>query len=104
MVFEDEADVDARLVIYGEVFGLAGTDHLRRDLTLALMWGMPVALAFGLLAAVGSSVSTLVVAAVGVWFGGFNDAAIQRITEVNLILPVLPILIMVGLFTRAASG
>ena len=36
-----------------KVFGLAGTDHLRRDLTLALMWGMPVALAFGLLAAVG---------------------------------------------------
>ena len=65
LVFEDEADVDARLVIYGEVYGLAGTDHLRRDLTLALMWGMPVALAFGLLAAVGSSVSTLVVAAIG---------------------------------------
>ena len=98
LVFEDEANVDARLVVYGEVYGLAGTDHRRRDLMLALMWGMPVALAFGLLAAVGSTVSTLVVAAIGVWFGGFIDAAIQRITEVNLILPVLPILIMVGLF------
>ena len=88
LVFEDEADVDARLVVYGEVYGLAGTDHRRRDLMLALMWGMPVALAFGLIAAVGSTVSTLVVAAIGVWFGGFIDAAIQRITEVNLILPV----------------
>ena len=98
LVFEDDADVDARLVVYGQVYGLAGTDHLRRDLTLALMWGMPVALAFGLLAAVGTSVSTLIVAAIGVWFGGIVDATIQRITEVNLILPVLPILIMVGLF------
>ena len=98
LVFEDDADVDARLVVYGQVYGLAGTDHLRRDLMLALMWGMPVALAFGLLAAVGTSVSTFIVAAIGAWFGGFVDAAIQRITEVNLILPVLPILIMIGLF------
>lgn len=98
LVFEEEADVDARLVVYGEVYGLAGTDHRRRDLTLALMWGTPVALAFGLLAAVGSVVSTLIVAAIGVWFGGLLDAAIQRITEINLILPVLPILIMIGTF------
>ena len=98
LVFEDDADVDARLVVYGKVYGLAGTDHLRRDLMLALMWGMPVALAFGLLAAVGTSVSTFIVAAIGAWFGGIVDATIQRITEVNLILPVLPILIMVGLF------
>ncbi len=98
LVFEEEAEVDARLVVYGQVYGLAGTDHRRRDLMLALMWGTPVALAFGLLAAVGSVVSTLIVAAIGVWFGGFIDAVIQRITEVNLILPVLPILIMIGTF------
>ena len=98
LVFEEEAKVDARLVVYGQVYGLAGTDHRRRDLTLALMWGTPVALAFGLLAAVGSVVSTLIVAAIGVWFGGVIDAVIQRITEVNLILPVLPILIMIGTF------
>ena len=98
LVFEEEADVDARLVVYGEVYGLAGTDHRRRDLMLALLWGTPVALAFGLLAAVGSVVSTLIVAAIGVWFGGLIDAVIQRITEVNLILPVLPILIMIGTF------
>ncbi len=98
LVFEEKADVDARLVVYGKVYGLAGTDHRRRDLTLALMWGTPVALAFGLLAAVGSVVSTLIIAAIGVWFGGLIDAAIQRITEVNLILPGLPILIMIGTF------
>jgi ABC-type dipeptide/oligopeptide/nickel transport system permease subunit len=50
---------------------LAGTDHRRRDLMLSLLWGAPVALAFGLLAAVGTSVSTMVIAAVGVWFGGW---------------------------------
>lgn len=59
-------------------------------------------MAFGLLAAVGSTLSTLVIAALGVWYGRSVDGAIQRITEVNLILPVLPILIMIGtLYSRS---
>ncbi|XKE46937.1 ABC transporter permease [Halomonas organivorans] len=96
LVFDETAAFDAELVLYGRVHGIAGTDHQRRDLALALMWGTPVALAFGLLAAVGTTVTTLVIAAVGVWYRGWVDATIQRLTEVNMILPILPILVMVG--------
>jgi peptide/nickel transport system permease protein len=96
--FEPNSNVDGRFVLYGQVHGWAGTDHRRRDLGIALMWGTPVALSFGLLAAVGSTLATMVLAAVGVWFGKYTDSVIQRITEVNLILPLLPILIMVGTF------
>jgi peptide/nickel transport system permease protein len=101
LVFEENADLDAKLVIYGQVHGLAGTDHRRRDLMVALLWGTPIALAFGLLAALGTTLTTMIIAAVGVWFGGWVDGVIQRITEVNLILPFLPILIMIGtLYSR----
>ena len=96
VLFEPDATLDATLVSYGRVHGIAGTDHQRRDLLVALLWGTPVALAFGLIAAVGTTVTTLVIAAAGVWFGGWIDALIQRITEVNMILPMLPILVMVG--------
>jgi peptide/nickel transport system permease protein len=96
IVFEEDATFDADLVVSGRVHGIAGTDHLRRDLLVALLWGTPVALAFGLLAAVGTTVTTLVIAAFGVWFSGWVDALIQRVTEVNMILPTLPILVMVG--------
>lgn len=96
LLFEDDADLDARLVSYGQLHGLAGTDHRRRDITIALLYGTPLAISFGVLAAVGSTLSTFIIAAIGVWWGGWVDAAIQRITEVNLILPVLPILIMIG--------
>ncbi len=96
VVFDDRAGIDAELVLYGRVHGIAGTDHQRRDLSLALLWGTPVALAFGLLAAVGTTLITLIIAAVGVWYRGWVDAVIQRLTEVNMILPVLPILVMVG--------
>jgi peptide/nickel transport system permease protein len=98
LMFDEGSDLDAQLVIHGQVYGMAGTDHRRRDLMVALLWGTPIALAFGLLAAVGTSVTTMIIAAIGVWFGGWVDGVIQRITEVNLILPVLPILIMVGIF------
>jgi peptide/nickel transport system permease protein len=96
--FENDADVDAKWVAYGEVHGLAGTDYRRRDLMVALQWGTPIALAFGLLAALGTTLTTMFVAAVGVWFGGWVDALIQRVTEVNMVLPLLPILVMVGTF------
>jgi peptide/nickel transport system permease protein len=85
-------------VVYGDVHGMAGTDHQRRDLLIALLWGTPIAMAFGLLAAAGTTVTTMSIAALGVWYGGTLDSIIQRVTEVNMILPLLPILIMIGTF------
>lgn len=96
--FEEGSDIDAELVVQGQVAGIAGTDHLRRDLKVALLWGTPIALSFGLLAALGTTITTMLIAAIGVWFSGWLDELIQRITEVNLVLPFLPILIMVGTF------
>jgi peptide/nickel transport system permease protein len=98
LLFEEDSDLEAEFILYGQVHGIAGTDHRRRDLTVALLWGTPIALSFGLLAAIGTQVSTMFIAAIGVWFRGWVDDVIQRVTEVNLILPLLPILIMVGTF------
>jgi peptide/nickel transport system permease protein len=96
--FEPDSTVDVEFVFHGQVYGLAGTDQARRDLMVPLLWGTPVALAFGLLAALGTSVLTMVIAAVGTWYGGWVDQLIQRITEVNIVLPFLSILIMIGTF------
>jgi peptide/nickel transport system permease protein len=96
--FEPGADVEATFVVYGQLYGLAGTDHYRRDLIIPLLWGAPIALAFGLLAALGTTLTTMSLAAISTWFGGIVDQVIQRITEVNMNLPVLAILIMVGTF------
>jgi len=98
LTFEEASDLDAEFVFHGLLYGLAGTDHSRRDLTVALLWGAPIALAFGLLASLGTVVLTMVIAAVGTWYGGWIDELIQRITEINLVLPFFSILIMVGTF------
>jgi len=96
LMFEPDAEIDVRLVVYGQLHGWAGTDHRRRDLTVALLWGTPIALAMGLMGAVGATVTTMAIAAIGTWYGGWVDALIQRITEVNLMIPALPLLIMIG--------
>lgn len=98
LTFEKDSTLDAKLVIYGQAYGLAGTDHRRRDLTLAMLWGTPIALAFGFLAAVGSTLTSFSIAALGAWFGGWVDQLIQRLTEINSVLPTLPILILIGTF------
>lgn len=101
----DAAELSANLVVYGQVHGWAGTDHRRRDLGLALRWGTVVALGFGLIAALVSSIGTLTIAATGVWLGGVVDAAIQRLTEVAMIMPVIPVLMLIGtLYTSSLWG
>ncbi|MCZ7551816.1 MAG: ABC transporter permease [Anaerolineae bacterium UTCFX2] len=98
VMFEEGSTVQPEFVMLGQVFGWAGTDHQRRDLLVPILWGVPIALAFGLIAAVGTSILTMMIAGIGTWYGGVTDALIQRVTEINLVLPFLSILIMVGTF------
>lgn len=95
LLFEQGSDLDVELVVHGRVSGLAGTDDVRRDLMLPLLWGTPVALAFGLLAALGTSLFSMAFSALGVWLGGWVDGLVQRLTEVFMILPTLPVAVLV---------
>ena len=95
LTFEENNDVDVELLMLGKVYGWAGTDYLRRDLLVPLFWGLPLALAFGL---VGATLTTLIamhLAAAGVWFGGWVDNLVQRLTEINMILPILAIGVLI---------
>ncbi len=94
-LFNDEAELEAEFVVFGEVHGLAGTDERRRDLMVAVLWGTFVALAFGISAAASTTLVTMVLAAAGAWFGGWVDQLIQRVTEVNMVLPFLPVSLMI---------
>jgi peptide/nickel transport system permease protein len=94
-LFEKDAKLDAELLIYGQVYGVAGTDNKRRDLLIGLLWGTPIALAFGIVAALGTSLSTMLFAAVSTWFGGWVDEFIQRLTEINMLIPFYPICLMI---------
>jgi peptide/nickel transport system permease protein len=93
--FEKDSRLAVELVMLGKVYGLAGTDDQRRDLSALLFWGAPITLAFGLLGAVGTTLASMLLAAAAVWKGGWLDETIQRITDLKIILPTLPLAIMV---------
>jgi len=46
--------IDSKLILGGKAYGIMGTDELRRDLAVGLLWGTPLALFIGIAVAVGS--------------------------------------------------
>jgi len=92
-----ELGVDAKAVVYGTVFGVAGTDSSRRDLLIGLLWGAPVALAFGAVAAVVIVLLQTILGALATWYGGWWDEVVQRAADTLLILPLLPILLLIAI-------
>lgn len=100
--FEPDTQVDVEMVIMGQVYGLAGTDFMRRDLLVPLLWGMPFALVIGLFGALLTTIVSMLFAAFGVWFGGWADNLVQRVTEANMILPVVAIAVLFYAFYGAS--
>lgn len=101
LFFEEQNDLQAQLVLLGQVYGLAGTDYWRRDLVVPLFWGMPFALFIGFLGTLITTLIAMLLPAVGVWHGGWLDDAIQRLTEVNMVLPGLAIAVLLNLLFAA---
>jgi peptide/nickel transport system permease protein len=96
--FEEDSQIQAELVMLGQVYGPAGTDFWRRDLIVPLLWGMPFALLIGLGGALFTTIISMAMAATGVWFGGWVDNLVQRLIDVNLVLPILAIAVMAYAF------
>ena len=95
--FEENSNLNPKLVLLGQVYGMAGTDFWRRDLVVPLFWGMPFVLVVGLLGTFITTLVAIILPAIGVWYGGWLDNLIQRITEVNMVLPGLAIVVLLNL-------
>jgi peptide/nickel transport system permease protein len=93
--FEPGSNLDAKMILYGKVFGLAGTDNQRRDLKVALLWGLPIALLIGVVGALATTLLSVTIAAVAAWFGGWVDGLIQRISEISMIIPAFALALTV---------
>ncbi len=102
--FEPGTDIDARLILVGQVYGVAGTDNYGNNLLIPLVWGAPSALAIGLLGAFLTTIVSMVIAAVAAWNGGWVDSLVQRLSEASMVLPFLAIGIMLRLFFDISLG
>ncbi len=86
----------SQLIIGGKAFGIMGTDELRRDLALGLLWGTPLALFIGLAVAIGSVVIGLIYGVYAGYKGKLTDEFMMRGNDVIYALPALPFLIILA--------
>jgi peptide/nickel transport system permease protein len=98
-LFNNEDEIlNSKLILGGEKFGLMGTDELRRDLTIGLVWGAPVALFIGLSVSTISIVIGIIYGIIAGYKGKRTDEGLMRINDIFYSLPTLPLLIIMSLF------
>lgn len=87
---------DSKFILGGKIYGLIGTDELRRDLAVGLLWGTPLALFIGISVAVGSVVIGLIYGVFAGYKGKKTDEALMRFNDVIYAMPALPLLIILA--------
>ena len=86
----------SKLILGGKVYGIVGTDELRRDLAVGLLWGTPLALFIGIAVAIGSVVIGLIYGVFAGYKGKKTDETLMRFNDVIYALPALPLLIILA--------
>ena len=89
-------NIDSRIILGGKAFGMMGTDELRRDLAVGLLWGTPLALFIGVSVAIGSVVVGLIYGVYSGYKGKKTDETMMRFNDVIYALPALPFLIILA--------
>jgi len=87
---------ESSLIIGGKAFGMMGTDELRRDLAIGLLWGTPLALFIGLVVSIASVTTGLVYGVYAGYKGKKTDEVMMRFNDVIYALPALPFLIILS--------
>jgi peptide/nickel transport system permease protein len=88
--------LESKMVIGGKAFGIMGTDELRRDLAVGLLWGTPLALFIGLVVSIASVVMGLLYGVYAGFKGKKTDETMMRFNDVIYALPALPFLIILS--------
>jgi peptide/nickel transport system permease protein len=88
--------IDSKLILGGKAYGMMGTDELRRDLAVGLLWGTPLALFIGISVAIGSVTAGLIYGVYSGFRGKKTDEAMMRFNDVIYALPALPFLIILA--------
>ncbi len=84
------------ILLSGSVSGILGTDNSRRDLWSGIIAGVRWALLIGLLTAIVAVSIGVIYGVASAYFGGWIDSLLQRIFEIFVSVPLLPLLIVMS--------
>jgi len=88
--------LESKMILGGKAFGIMGTDELRRDLAIGLLWGTPLALFIGISVSIGSVVVGLIYGVYSGYKGKKTDEVMMRFNDIIYALPALPFLIILA--------
>ncbi|HQG98753.1 MAG TPA: ABC transporter permease, partial [Thermotogota bacterium] len=77
---------------------LLGTTHSGQDIFSQLIWGTRVSLTVGLVTGLFTTVLSLCLALIAGYFGGLVDDVISLFTNVFLVIPSLPLMIVIAAY------
>ena len=92
----EEKIEDAFVTVAGRVHGILGTDNSKRDIWSGVIAGVKWAMLIGLLTALVSVSIGVVYGVISAYVGGWKDSLMQRIFEIFMSVPMLPVLIVMS--------
>lgn len=87
---------DIRFTVFGLRFGLLGTDNMGRDVFTQIVYGARVSLLVGTSASIISVTLSVLVGVIAGYVGGKTDEVLTRISDLIMVLPALPLMIVVA--------
>lgn len=87
---------DLRFVVFGQTFGILGTDNQGASVWSEFVYGARTSLLIGLVASVLIVAIGLMFGLVAGYFGGAFDMVLVAINDILLVIPFLPLLITLG--------
>lgn len=95
---DSDSVVESNLILGGKKYGFLGTDEKRRDLSIGLLWGTPIALFIGITVSIFSIFIGLFYGVFAGYKGKRTDEGLMRINDIFYSLPTLPLLIILSIF------
>ncbi|MBS3736887.1 ABC transporter permease [Candidatus Bipolaricaulota bacterium] len=87
---------NSRAIFTGRVYGLMGTDGTGHNIARGWIWGARYGLILGLSVAAGTVIIALIFGMTSAYYGGWVDELMQRLNEIVMGIPTLPILVVVA--------
>ncbi len=92
----DERVDTVYLNVAGRVHGILGTDNSKRDIWSGVLAGVKWAMLIGLMTALISVSIGVIYGVMSAYLGGWKDSLMQRIFEIFISVPLLPVLIVMS--------
>ncbi|MEF8797907.1 MAG: ABC transporter permease [Candidatus Bipolaricaulota bacterium] len=86
----------SKAIFKGRVYGLMGTDGSGHDIARGWIWGARYGLILGLSVAAGTVLIALIFGMTSAYYGGWVDELMQRLNEIVMGIPTLPILVIIA--------